>query len=89
MNTKLTFQRLGFSFVFEALGAFWILVALKPEKFSQFSLKGPMWVDLALAGMFIAGGMVPMAVNKPMSYTFNLLSAACMAVVVYWMITNG
>ena len=84
MNSTRALSNL-FGAVMLAAGILYLLVALKIEpSLSRFSLSGPFWVDLALAGLFIASGLMFVVRDKRMKQVMNLLAMASFAVLIAW-----
>ena len=74
-----------FGAIMVAAGIFYLLIAFKIEvSLSRFSLGGPLWTDLALAGLFSASGLMFVVRDKRMKQVMNLLAMVSFAVLIAW-----
>lgn len=84
MNNQIQPARIVSAAVFIAAGMFWISVALKPTMLAWFSLGEPKSIDLELAVMFVAAGLLLVVNNRNLQYALNILAAICFAALVAW-----
>ena len=73
---------LGFTLL--AAGVFYLLVAFRIESLGRFTLGGPPWVDVALAGLFSSSGLLFLARDKRIKQMMNILMSICFAGLIAW-----
>jgi multisubunit Na+/H+ antiporter MnhB subunit len=84
MNSTRALSNL-FGAVMLAAGVLYLMIAFKIEpSLSRFSLGGPFWTDLALAGLFLASGLIFVVRDKRMKQVMKLLAMASFAVLIAW-----
>lgn len=66
-------------------GTIYLLVSFKvTPSLARLSLHGPVWVDLALAGLFAGSGFMMMLRDKRVKQLMNLVTMASFAVLIAW-----
>lgn len=84
MNSTRALSNL-FGAVLLAAGVLYLLIAFKIEaSLSRFSLGGPSWTDLALAGLFASSGFLFVTRDKRIKQVMNLLAMVSFAALIAW-----
>jgi uncharacterized membrane protein len=72
-------------FILLATGVLYLLVAFKINaSLARWSLGGPLWVDLSLAGLFSASGLLFLVRDKRVKQMMNILASICFAGLIAW-----